>query len=536
MGLARQASSIAGPPHLITSPSLTDAHPRAGDLLTARPSHRRAPARIAERLPARDLWMAAALGTGALVLYVRTLLPGVGYSGDTAKWQFIGKVGGTPHATGYPLFLALDKAWVNAFPFGTLAWRVNLLSAVFGAATVATLALLLRVLGVRRVVAAATAATFGVTITFWSQAVVAEVYTLHLLLLTSITLCLARWRFGGSAWWLRAGVALLALSFGNHLGTALAVPGVLWLVLSDWRRAVTPANTLWAVLMAGAGAAQYGYLLWMDDVGRYAEYRIATWADVRDVATGGPFRDAMFTFGPGELVDQRLPMLARLGWREVSLLALPAAFGAWRAVRDGGPRRHVAIHLLLLAVATTAYALEFGVEDVFVFFLPLWLAIVVFLGLGAETVATALGPRLRGVVGVIAAAAVLAVPVTMAVVNFPEADRSDDTAHARRIERLLDAAGRDALLVTDNYRDSEFIWYHLLGLDLGDRRNLRLGNQLEPEEVFEYLALRRPLPGIADAGLPVYTATTAQARDLRELGLDVTEVADGVWRVDLPDG
>jgi hypothetical protein len=478
--------------------------------------------------------MAAALGVGALVLYVRTLLPGVGYSGDTAKWQFIGKVGGTPHATGYPLFLAVDKVWVAAFPSGSLAWRVNLLSAVFGAATVAALALLLRALGARRLVAAATAATFGVTLTFWSQAVVAEVYTLHLLLLTSITLCLARWRFGGSAWWLRAGIALLALSFGNHLGTALIVPGVVWLVLSDWRRSVTAGNVAWALAAAAAGAGQYGYLLWMNDVGRYAEHRIDTWPDVWDMVTGGPFRDAMFTFGPGELVDTRLPMLARLGWREVSVLALPAAYGAWCALRDGGPRRHVAVHLLLLAMGATIYALEFGVEDVFVFFLPLWLVVSVFLGLGVETMAAALKPRLRGVVGLVAAALVLAVPVTLAIVNYPRADQSGDTAHARRTERLLDAAGRDALLVTDNYRDSEFVWYYLLGLDLGDRRNLRLGNQMETDEVVAYVVFHRPLPGIAPARLPVYTATPAQARALRSAGLTVTEVADEVWRVDAP--
>ena len=109
----------------------------------------------------RDAAIAAGLGAAALALYASTLLPGVGYSGDTAKWQFLGRVGGTPHATGYPLYLALDKLWVNTFRVGELAWRVNLLSAIFGAATVAVLFLLLRQLGTRRWIAAATVATFA---------------------------------------------------------------------------------------------------------------------------------------------------------------------------------------------------------------------------------------------------------------------------------------------------------------------------------------------------------------------------------------
>lgn len=481
-----------------------------------------------------DVAVAAGLGAVALALYASTLLPGVGYSGDTAKWQFLGRVGGTPHATGYPLYLALDKLWVNTFRVGELAWRVNLLSSIFGAATVAVLFLLLRQLGTRRSIAAATVATFAVTYTFWSQAVVAEVYTLHLLLLSTLTLCLARWRYGGSVWWLRAGLAVLALSFGNHLGTSLAVPGVLWVVLSDHRRSVTLRNALWAAGCLAVAVGQYGYLLWMDDVGRYAEYRrLDSWGDIWDMVTGGPFRERMWAFGPGALADARVPMLARLGWEEVSLLAVPALYGVWRALRQVGPRRHVAIGLLLLAAAATAYALEFDVPDVFVFFLPLWLVVAVFLGIGVEGVARAAAPRLHGRVRVAAAAVLVVVPVAMAAANYGRADQSDDVTHARRFERLVDVAGHDALLVTDNYRDSEFVWYYLLGEGLGDERRLRLGNMVAPGRVRRYLD-GSGLPGIAPAGLPVYTATPQQARDLRAEGLDVTEVAPGAWRVELP--
>jgi hypothetical protein len=226
----------------------------------------------------------------------------------------------------------------------------------------------------------------------------------------------------------------------------------------------------------------------------------------------------------------------------VSLLALPAGFGVWHTLRAAGWRRHVAVHLLLLALAATTYALEFGVEDVFVFFLPLWLVVAVFLGLGVEALAQAgareLAPRLRasgraGAVRLAAAALLVAVPVTLAVDNHPRADRSDDTAHARRIERLIATAGDDALLVTDNYRDSEFIWYYLLGEDLGDRHNLLLGNQLTPSGVRTYLT-GNDLPSIAPAGLPVYTATPSQATALAAAGLSVTEVAPEVWRVRAP--
>jgi hypothetical protein len=521
---------------MITSspPAAADDSPRA----TRRAAALALPARVLPTRPlpgwAPDAAAAAAVGGVALALYARTLLPGIGYSGDTAKWQFLGAVGGTPHPTGYPLYLAIDKAWVSLFRLGSLAWRVNLLSALFGAATVAALVLLLRTLGARRSVAAATAATFAATVTFWSQAVVAEVYTLHLLLLTTVTLCLARWRAGASDRWLRAGLAVLALSFGNHLGTALALPGVAWLLWSDRRRAFTARNVAWAVGAAAVGAAQYGYLLWMADVGRYAEQPVEGLSGVLDMVTGGRFRDAMFTFGPRELVDDRLPMFARLAWREVSLLALPAAYGAWRALRSRGPQRDVAVHLLALAAAATLYALEFDAEDVFVFFLPLWLVTAVFLGLGAEAVAEWAGARLWGAGGrwrrAVAVAVLVAVPVGMAATNYGRADRSDDVADAGRIERLVEAAGTDAVLVTDNYADSEYVWYYLLGEDMGRERRLSLANQIAPDTVAAYLR-GGSLRGIARPGLPVYTATPHQAQELRALGLTVTPVAADVWRV-----
>ena len=49
-----------------------------------------------------DALVALGVGGFALTVYAVTLLPGTGYSGDTAKWQMLGVVGGVPHATGYP--------------------------------------------------------------------------------------------------------------------------------------------------------------------------------------------------------------------------------------------------------------------------------------------------------------------------------------------------------------------------------------------------------------------------------------------------
>ena len=519
-----------------SAPALVDRPPGPGRR-AGLPSPRVARWGLAHRARrAPDAWAAAGVGLLALALYVRSLLPGVGYSGDTAKWQFLGAVGGTPHPTGYPLYLALNRAWVNLVPFGSLAWRANLLSAVLGAATVAVFVLLLRALGARLAVAAATAATLAVSVTFWSQAVVAEVYTLHLLLLTGLTLCLARWRAGGDDRWLRAAAVLLALSFGNHLGTVLALPGIAWVVWTDRRRAATARNATWAVGAAALGVAQYGYLVYMGRVGPYSEQPVRGWRDVPDFVTGGGFRERMFAFGPGELVADRLPMLGRLAWGELGLLLALAAFGAWRAWR--GPHRAIAVHLLLLGLTAAVYALGFDVPDVFVFFLPTWLVATVFLGLGAEAVAAALAPHLRDRRHLLAAGAALAcIPLVLGLVNYTRASQRGAVGVQDRMGRLFDAVGQDALIVTDNYADSEYVWYYLLGEGLGEERDLALANQVRPVDVAAFVEEGAGrLTRVARRGTPVFTASEHQAEQLDAFGLAVTEVDEDVWLVEAPAG
>lgn len=52
--------------------------------------------------------------------YLATLLPGIGYSGDTIKFQYLGHVLGIPNAPGYPLYLMLNHV-MSLLPFGSLA-------------------------------------------------------------------------------------------------------------------------------------------------------------------------------------------------------------------------------------------------------------------------------------------------------------------------------------------------------------------------------------------------------------------------------
>jgi hypothetical protein len=120
--------------------------------------------------------------------------------------------------------------------------------------------------------------------------------------------------------------------------------------------------------------------------------------------------------------------------------------------------------------------------------------------------------------------------------DYSRANQRDNRDDARRTEHLVKAAGNDAVLLTDDYHDSEYTWYYLLGEGWGDRHNLALANQVTPSELRAYYARRTGPVALAAnrVGLarpPLYTGTAHQALILAGHGFAVTDVAPSVWKV-----
>ncbi len=65
-----------------------------------------------------------------LYLYTKTLLPTVGLW-DTGEFQMIPYTFDIAHPTGYPTYILLGKLYLMLFNLGTVAWRMNLLSALY---------------------------------------------------------------------------------------------------------------------------------------------------------------------------------------------------------------------------------------------------------------------------------------------------------------------------------------------------------------------------------------------------------------------
>src|SRR3989338_3480724 len=74
-------------------------------------------------------------------IYIRTLCPTV-YVGDSGQLIAAAYTLGIPHPPGYPIYCLVGKLF-NYIPVGSIAYRMNLMSAFFASATVAVLYLIL---------------------------------------------------------------------------------------------------------------------------------------------------------------------------------------------------------------------------------------------------------------------------------------------------------------------------------------------------------------------------------------------------------
>jgi 4-amino-4-deoxy-L-arabinose transferase-like glycosyltransferase len=400
-----------------------------------------------------------------LVLYLRTLAPTVLYLQDpelldAVMLQMQVSVLGIAHPTGYPTYLMLTHLFTY-LPFGDPAYRVNFGSAFYAALSVVAVyaaGLLLS----RRVVAAASGAlAFGLGTALWSQAVIAEVYTLNALLVSVTIVVLLLWRERRKDRYLLLAAFLVGLCLTNHLTSGLLLPASLLLVvLVDWRRLVDIRLVLKGVLLFLLGLIPYLYLpirAAMDppmeannptDFGRF-------WY----VVSGGNLTGSFFSFGPLELPARMVFYWEHLLDNMPFLMVMVALTGAVvMLLKD----RAVGIFLGFLFFGWLFHAVENDIPDIDLYFIPTYLIISLWAAAGLGTLLAEIETLVSGlakvaVLGVLSAM-LLVLPLLGASETSSENDMSDVYRGRKEIEAVADNAAPNATIL--HHRSS--MWYMVL--------------------------------------------------------------------------
>ena len=383
----------------------------------------------------------------ALVVYLRTLLPGVSV-GDWAESQSIPARLGIPHPTGYPLFVLAGKLF-SLLPVGSVAFRAGLLSAVAAAGCVAIAVLIATRLGVRPVIAAAAGLALAFSGTLWLEATFPEMNSLHLLLVGLVLHRAIVWNTERRDRDLLIGALLCGLALSNHLLAATTVPIVILFVLWQARGRLRqrPVLLLQAGLLIGVGLTPYLFIPLRAMAGPPEIYgSLATIGGFVNLVTGADFRGNMHFFSAQSLVAtwQGLPAIAAhlLGASPpvfliggVVGLALLARRDPWLAL------------LMALLAASGVYFLANYVADLYHYLLLGWLVLAVGVALGGEWATRALTAR----VGRRAAAApvlMLLLPLTMLIQQWPVNDQSSNVVGERFSQNVFSLLPPNAVLLT----------------------------------------------------------------------------------------
>lgn len=434
----------------------------------------------------------------AFALYARTMARDV-LPGDPGEFQFAAWNFGVAHATGYPTYLILGGVWQRLLAVLGVspALALNLLSALFGASAVA---LFYRVMAswlpgeavIRRTTAAFSAALLAANPTFWSQSLIAEVYALHGLFIVLLLWAIRRLS-GEDGQSQRSPIPiflLLGLSLTHHATTLLLIPGILlalWFnrraITRDWRHWLGAVFALIAPLLlylyvplrATPMASPWFYPnIGGETLSLYENSR----QGFMDFVTGQSISVGFYGLEAGLANVGQGWFLWRLHFGAAGLLL--AAFGLYSLIK--GRRWDILAVTGWGIVAQQTFNLFYAIQDILVYYIPLYIFVTVWIGFGAAQLgngfmslaeqmgrnagpspqadpAASTQPSMR-TVAVLVIALLFLLPFRQAMNYLPSLDQSRAVQARQSIEAILAAAPpQNALLATNDRDEMTPIYY-----------------------------------------------------------------------------
>jgi hypothetical protein len=316
---------------------------------------------------------------GALVLYGLTCAPAV-------LWQdsglFVYRIwhndlqGNLGIALAHPLYILLGIV-VKSVPLGDLAHRVNLISAVCGAVSIANLYLLVRLWLGRSLPAIVAAVTLALSWTFWQNAVIAEVYTLYTMFLFAELIMLLQYMRTGRTWYLYVLGLLNGLAVANHLwGTVPLACYAVFLVVLLFRRKIKFKHCIVFVVLWLIGAAPYEYL-----VAKNIVLSGDVPATIASALFGNMWQGAVLNTSISSKVVVENILFILLNFPTPNIVFFFVAL--WVLRKAPSPRSFASI-LTAMLVLNFLFAFRYTVPDRHVFFLPFYCLAAVLIGLGAD--------------------------------------------------------------------------------------------------------------------------------------------------------
>ena len=456
-----------------------------------------------KRLPVIHIkpgWAASlALFITIFLIYLFTLAPGV-YGFDSAEFATGVYTQGVIHPPGFPLYLLLGKLF-SLLPIRDLAYRLNLMSAVFAALAAVLLFQLLHHIVKSRFTAWIAAFLLAVSNYYWQMALVTEVYTVFLALLVLDLLWVMLWRKTGSARYLLLFSFFYGLTLTTHTSGILYAPAFTCLILFSpaWKKPCWK----WVALMFPlflTGLSLYAYLSiragahpLLDYSQYYPKANLTTFSGLWWYISGRAYSFFAFGYSWSELPAQIVSFAGNL-WR--NNLGLGVILGLLGMITLSRKNFSLFSGLSLFFLANAFFYINYRVMDKDTMFLPAYLIWAIFVAVGLQSSEEQLKtlfarfdlPTWRPAFGNVSMVILVLLAVSL---NWHWVDMSDSTGYSDFAIAIFTAAPQGAVILSPWSSAVVMEYYQIVE---GMRPDLTIINQTRLE-VAEY-------SGYWDQGLP----------------------------------
>ncbi len=317
----------------------------------------------------------------SFLIYFYTLAPGLIQFGDSPKLQFIGLVNGIPHQTGYPLYLLASNIVLLFSPFDSVAFSINLMSALFAVFTVVLINIIIIKLTDNPIIGLIIALTLALSPTFWSQAIIAEVYTFNAFFVALIIWFVVLWEETGQERYFYFAWAAVCIGLGNHATLIFFATGLIIYLLAT-NASLLKTGKFWFITLGltTLTLSQYLYLFWLAQGSPiYSELPSNNWQDFVFYISGGGFERRFFAvdfftgFGAYQhtLVEDLTILIVGL-----------AAIGALALLS----RPKILLYLLVSLTVYLLFTITYGITDIINYYLPSYLVLSVLAGVGLKNI------------------------------------------------------------------------------------------------------------------------------------------------------
>ncbi len=366
---------------------------------------------------------------------------------------------GTPHPTGYPLFILIARFLCSFLPWGDPALQVNLSTAFIASFGVGLFAWFLMDRGVNWLAAMGAALCFGFSGTYWGQATISEVYGLSIVFVifafryclkaieqnSEPLLCFLCWFMG--------------LGLTAHLNQALLAPAIFCVLVFRWHKVFLRGKLLVKATCALIGG--YSIVLYLpirNGLGDGFHWStISTPADLWAHLTGAIYGGSFFSLPiSGVLLNAyRFIILFLDEWH---VLLVPAIIWGGFCLFKKDQNLFYLSSITVITNLLIALNYHRDPNGIAVFFLVTFACSSLFLGYGLESLGDLLEKEWRRVLITCVAA------VSVIASHWTEADLSHENLAYKYGRSILEDMPKGAILVTDG-DDASYILDYLIRIE-----------------------------------------------------------------------